>query len=853
MKRLYYILIFFSCTVLTNAFGQAPTSGLVAYYPFNGNANDAVGINHGTVNGATLTADRLGQANKAYNFDGNNWIRIAANSQFEFNDFTLSAWFYTSGNSVGYFLMYPAISPAEDSWGLGIVSNFSEAYLYPSNWLRGTNGITINKWQNVIFKKSGTTAKMFLDGVLIGSFSGLPATLTYTSARSLIIGGDDDSGSDGNADTHWYSGKLDDVRIYNRALSDTEIQQLYQAEETPNTCPTCITTQTVANYSTQEHFCAAQGLCSQSIIQKAQTDPKQQIIRGDLAKIAYLGLVGKTATTTAVDFPVPFIDLQAAFATDTTYYKYAKVLSYLEYADNRAPFDRNQINFNPTDAITRALVLKVLLEAWNIDESTATGASPFSDVAVAHPYYKYIKKAHELGIVTGSGGAFNPDINCSREDAFLMLYRVMTNATITKPTLTQINAGFFIPGQYRPDNLGVGVGTDRGNFNHYTKTSFAMDGVVPLIFAHSYNSYSTELPNQIYPNYLGRGWTHSFNCYITVIGTSPNLKLVVHYPDGKLHYYKTQGGVFVPETIGVFDEVTTAGTPINSVTITTPSKVVYVFEKLAGQTNNAFWLIKSIKDRNNNTLSFTNEIGISGVPRVASVADQAGRSLNFTYLTGESYNYLSKVTLAGVGTFNGRNVQFTYHTAVLDGDGIRDLATYKEYDLAGTLKTTSYAYYNTEGSEHLLKTITLPKGNVIDNTYEKRKLKSSQTLNGATVVQQMNTNWTPTYNSTAATSTGSVSVIADGVTKTTNYTHNNNGLAQTIKSTGTNPVDLTMTYGVSADPTSVSQITQTAAGAATNVTIAYHTTAPYNISSVTTVGPMVISRNHIPTIHSMIF
>lgn len=46
-----------------------------------------------------------------------------------------------------------------------------------------------------------------------------------------------------------------------------------------------------------------------------------------------------------------------------------------------------------------------------------------------------------------------------------------------------------------------------------------------------------------------------------------------------------------------------------------------------------------------------------------------------------------------------------------------------------------------------------------------------------------------------------------------------------------------MTYGVSADPTSVSQITQTAAGAATNVTIAYHTTAPYNISSVTTVGP----------------
>lgn len=385
--------------------------------------------------------------------------------------------------------------------------------------------------------------------------------------------------------------------------------------------------------------------------------------------------------------------------------------------------------------------------------------------------------------------------------------------------------------------MGVGVGTDRGNFNHYTKTSFAMDGVVPLVFAHSYNSYTTELPSQIYPNYLGRGWTHSFNCYITVTGTSPNLKLVVHYSDGKLHFYKTQGGVFVPETIGVFDQVTTAGTPINSVIITTPSKIVYTFEKMSGQTNNAFWLIKSIKDRNNNTLSFTNEIGISGVPRVVSVADQAGRNMNFTYLTGQTYNYLSQVTLAGVGAFNGRNIQFTYHPLVLDGDGIRDMATYKEYDLNGALKTTSYAYYNTEGSEHLLKTITLPKGNVIDNTYEKRKLRSSQTLNGATVVQQMNTNWTQTYTPTSQSSTGSVSVTAGGVTKTTNYNHNSNGLAQTLSTTGSNPVNLTMTYGVSADPTSVSQITQMAGGTPTNVNIAYQTVAPYNVSSVITAGP----------------
>ena len=46
------------------------TNGLVAYYPFNGNANDAVGTNDGTVYGATLTTDRFGVPNNAYNFNG---------------------------------------------------------------------------------------------------------------------------------------------------------------------------------------------------------------------------------------------------------------------------------------------------------------------------------------------------------------------------------------------------------------------------------------------------------------------------------------------------------------------------------------------------------------------------------------------------------------------------------------------------------------------------------------------------------------------------------------------------------------------------------------------------------------
>jgi hypothetical protein len=79
--------------------------GLVAYYPFNGNANDASGNgNNGIVNGATLTADRFGNANRAYNFDGNaQYISVQNSVTLSPLNLTISVWYrisenYSSGN-----------------------------------------------------------------------------------------------------------------------------------------------------------------------------------------------------------------------------------------------------------------------------------------------------------------------------------------------------------------------------------------------------------------------------------------------------------------------------------------------------------------------------------------------------------------------------------------------------------------------------------------------------------------------------------------------------------------------------------------------------------------------------------
>ena len=78
-------------------FAQIPTDGLIAHYPFNGNANDeSTNSNHGTVNGATLSTDRFGNVNSAYDFDGtNDYISIPGKAEWDFglNSFSISVWF----------------------------------------------------------------------------------------------------------------------------------------------------------------------------------------------------------------------------------------------------------------------------------------------------------------------------------------------------------------------------------------------------------------------------------------------------------------------------------------------------------------------------------------------------------------------------------------------------------------------------------------------------------------------------------------------------------------------------------------------------------------------------------------
>jgi len=201
-----------------------PTDGLVAWYPFNGNANDASGNNNnGTVNGATLTMDRFGNANKAYSFNGNADISIAnattLNIQQPNGQISISVWAKKTTNaSVGHILGKRTLcgnfqyqlafnsSPINIGWG------------GPNSFVNNTLTVfPLNEWIHYVGTFDGTTWKLYKNGVFAES---IVAALTSAVADNLIFGG---SGT-----CQKFVGSIDDIRIYNRALNECEIQNLFQ-------------------------------------------------------------------------------------------------------------------------------------------------------------------------------------------------------------------------------------------------------------------------------------------------------------------------------------------------------------------------------------------------------------------------------------------------------------------------------------------------------------------------------------------------------------------------------------------------------------------------------------------------
>src|ERR1039458_1147503 len=158
------------------------TNGLVLYLPFNGNANDASGNgNNGTVYGATLTADRFGNPNAAYSFNGTSaYIKTPLTNTIFSGDFTASVWFNVSNLTHGWPGLLDEqnagfrLQLAGDDCGCGepehLVSYSSSTPSGGQNWSLVPPGQTpVNKFQQVVVAKAGTNVQMYVNGQLARS------------------------------------------------------------------------------------------------------------------------------------------------------------------------------------------------------------------------------------------------------------------------------------------------------------------------------------------------------------------------------------------------------------------------------------------------------------------------------------------------------------------------------------------------------------------------------------------------------------------------------------------------------------------------------------------------------------
>jgi hypothetical protein len=214
-----------------------PADGLIAHYPFSGNAADVSGNgNHGTPSNAVLAADRFGSPNAAYSFNGQNTAVLVADNpalRTLSSNYTFNAWVRFGSNPQidAAILMKSAGAGDQRKWtfwrhvqappyGIGLLLNRVPGGQFQWN---SDSPFTIGPWYMVTFSASAGNCLIAVDGQVVSTQSGNLA-LPDTTGLTMSIGGAEPAGN------QWFNGLLDDIRIYSRTFTSNDIAQLYELE-----------------------------------------------------------------------------------------------------------------------------------------------------------------------------------------------------------------------------------------------------------------------------------------------------------------------------------------------------------------------------------------------------------------------------------------------------------------------------------------------------------------------------------------------------------------------------------------------------------------------------------------------
>ena len=208
-------------------------NGLTAYYPFCGNGDD-ISINSRdlTNSGATLTTDRHGNPDNAYYFDGNDFLYNEPSSYFPTNitSYSFAAWFEKIG-SAGAICHQNGLKLTNllEIGSFGLEGNVTARHRAGNSnpfYLHGGSGISPSGWQHAVSTWDGNNVKIYVNGIFIADTT-LPATVPFLPHFRIGSVPYTNISATGNWSSGYYNGNIDEVGVWNRVLSDSEIQQLY--------------------------------------------------------------------------------------------------------------------------------------------------------------------------------------------------------------------------------------------------------------------------------------------------------------------------------------------------------------------------------------------------------------------------------------------------------------------------------------------------------------------------------------------------------------------------------------------------------------------------------------------------
>ncbi len=213
-----------------------PPSGMVGWWPGDGNAMDVVGGNNGTLQGgATYGTGEVGQA---FSFNGTGYASVPHSPLWDFNanDFTIELW--ANFNSVGGWETFVADdngSGNNPKWFFSIGYDGAGLAFCKNNYgsVTGLHPFSpaTQQWYHIAITRAGSTWTFYVNGASIGTDTDSDALQTTTAP--LTIGQAEGQG--------YFNGLLDEVSIYNRALAPNEIASIYNAGSTGKCKPSWVT------------------------------------------------------------------------------------------------------------------------------------------------------------------------------------------------------------------------------------------------------------------------------------------------------------------------------------------------------------------------------------------------------------------------------------------------------------------------------------------------------------------------------------------------------------------------------------------------------------------------------------